>query len=138
MGETGDRSDGAFATLRRLGGRVLGITHNRLELFAVELEEERARLWEAGLLAGAVLGLGLMTVVTVTFTVAVIFWEEHRVAVLAGFSLFYLLATLALYWRLRRRLQNWRAFSASLAELKEDRKCLEGSNEAESSTANKP
>ena len=39
--------------------------------------------------------------------------------------LLYLAATIVSFWRLRIRLKNWVPFSATLAELKKDKACLE-------------
>jgi uncharacterized membrane protein YqjE len=125
MDEPKDSPPGLFVSLKRLWRTLLVIAENRLELILVEVEEERRRAFEA-LLLTVVLGVvGAMTLLMATLTVVVIFWDTHRLVVLAGLSVLYLLATVAAYWRLRRRLNHWSLFSASLAEFKRDKACLE-------------
>jgi uncharacterized membrane protein YqjE len=116
---------GLLVSLKRLGRIVLAIAHNRLELFLVEAEEERHRAIQALLLTVMLAVLGLMTLMMGTFTVVVIFWEEHRLATLAIICGVYLLATLGLSWKLRRLLYSRPAFSATLAELEKDRAWIE-------------
>ncbi|HLP77776.1 MAG TPA: phage holin family protein [Candidatus Paceibacterota bacterium] len=101
---------------------------NRLELFLVELREERIRLFNVILLGCVAAMLGFMTLLTITFTVVVIFWDSARVPVLASLSAIYFLATIGILWRLKARLQNWVSFPSTLAELKKDRSCLEEKN----------
>ncbi|MHB8520910.1 MAG: phage holin family protein [Limisphaerales bacterium] len=125
MEESPDKIQGVLASSERLLKTVLAIAQNRLELLLLELREECCRLFQAALLLAAVVVLGGTTLVVVTFTVVVLFWENHRLAVLAGFSLLYFLATLATYWRLRHRLKHWTAFAGTRAELEKDKACLD-------------
>ena len=96
----------------------------RLELFLVELKEERLRLFDALLLV--MLGVigALMTLVLLTFTLVLIFWD-YRVLVLVILTLLYGLGAGAAFWTLRNRLREWDAFAATLEELKKDRACLD-------------
>lgn len=103
---------------------VLAIAQNRVELLLIEVEEERHRIVEAMVLIVAAAVLAMMTLGVVTLTVVFVFSEEYRLAALLTLSLLYLLATLAVIWRLRRHLRNWQSFSASLAEFKKDKACL--------------
>jgi uncharacterized membrane protein YqjE len=125
MAEPAEKAQGILASLQRLLRTARSIAQNRLELALVEAQEERTRVFEAFLLAGVVVAFGAMTLAMVTFAVVAVFWEDHRVAVLVSLGLLYLVATLIAYWRLRHRLNNWRAFSATLAELKKDKAWLD-------------
>jgi len=113
-------------SVRRIGSTLLAILANRLELFLVELQEQRAHLLGALLLVLALAVCAIMTLILVTFTVVILFWREHRLAVLCGLAALYLAGTLVAAWRLRARLRDWPAFAATLGELKKDRQCLEG------------
>jgi uncharacterized membrane protein YqjE len=124
MAEPTDSPPGLFASLKRLWRTLLAIGLNRLELLLVELQEERRRTVQALLLILAVGALALMTLFVGTFTLVVVFWE-HRVILLAALSLAYLLATIGACWKLSRMLNDWPAFSATLAELKKDKAWLE-------------
>jgi uncharacterized membrane protein YqjE len=125
METPGEREPGLFASLRRLLRTVLAIGHNRLELLLVEAQEERIRFFELLLLAGLVLGLALLSLALITFTIAALCLRMGRFDLLGGVILLCLIATGVLFLRLRARLKHWTPFSATLAELKKDKQCLE-------------
>ena len=128
MSAPGEPAQGIWASLKRFLDTLLATAQNRLELFVVELQEEKCRLIEALLCAAAVAAFGMMTLALVTFTVVAIFWENGRIAALVGLSVTYLVVT-ALAWRaLQKRLKSDSAFSGTLGELKKDRSCLKTEN----------
>ena len=114
-----------MASLRRLVNTVFAIAENRLELLLVEMQEERWRFFDALLLTGAVLILAAMTLMLVTLTLVVVCLKANRLDLLAALMVLYLAATIVAFWRLRLRLKNWAPFSATLAELKKDKACLD-------------
>jgi uncharacterized membrane protein YqjE len=116
---------GLWLSLQRLGRTALGIAQNRVELLLVELEEERWRVVDALLLAASATVLALMTFIAGTIALVLFFPAEQRPVVLALVTGLYLLSTLAVLLKLRNRLKNWRSFSATLAELKKDKACLD-------------
>jgi uncharacterized membrane protein YqjE len=128
MEEPGESTPGVFASLGRLLKTAVAIAHNRFELFLVELREERWRFFDALLLAGVVLILMLMTLMTATIAIAVICVKANRLDLVVALVLLYLAATIFSFWRLRTRLKNWAPFSATLAELKKDKACLDDKN----------
>jgi len=126
MAEPDPNPAGLFASLRRLLDNTLALVQNRLELFALELKEEKCRFIEILVWASAVILLGVMAVMMVTLTVVFLFWESARVFVLAGFCLLYVLGAIAAFVGLRRRLKNQPLpFAESLNEIKKDRECLQ-------------
>ena len=125
MDDAGESGQGVFASLRRLLKTILAIAHNRLELLLVELNEARWRFLGALLLAGVVLILALMTVLVPTIAVVVLCLEAGRLDLIVALTVFYLAATVLGFWRLRTRLKNWSLFSATIAELKKDKACLD-------------
>jgi len=116
---------GLLHSLKRLGRTALGIVENRVELLVVELEEERWRVVDVLLLVASATVLALMTLIAGTFALVMYFPEEHRPIALVIVSLVYLLATLGVLLKVRNRLKNWHSFSATLAELKKDKACLD-------------
>lgn len=112
---------GLFSSVKRLLNTALAGVENRIELFLVELREERIRIFEVLLLGFAAAVLGFMALLVVTVTLVVIFWDSARVPVLVVLSAGYCLATGGLLWRLRIRLQRWSSFSTTLEEIKKDR-----------------
>jgi uncharacterized membrane protein YqjE len=119
---------GLFSSVKRLLNTALGGVENRIELFLVELREERVRIVEVLLLGFAAAVLGFMGLLVVTVTLVVIFWDSARVPVLVVLSAGYCLAAGGLLWRLRIRLQRWSSFSTTLEEIKKDRACLDEKN----------
>jgi len=115
---------GLLETLRQMGVTILAILQNRLELLLVELEEERLRLFNALLLAAAIIALGFMTLALATAALVVVAWSEFGVMGLLTLCGLSLVSTLLACWLLRVRLKNWSFLSHTLAELKKDRVCL--------------
>ena len=121
---------GLLSSLRQLFCTLTGIVATRLELLVNEWEEERLRLLQVFLFAlCAAICFAIASVLIVIF-IAVLFWDEHRLAALglmAGlFSLGGVLCAVSLNNRLRA---GSKLFSASLAELQQDRTQLKRSNE---------
>jgi uncharacterized membrane protein YqjE len=65
-----------------------------------------------------------MALALLTLTVVVIFWE-HRVLVLGLLTVAYAAGAAWSFWKLRRRLDEWESFPATLEEFKKDQACLE-------------
>jgi len=125
MDTSNEPSPGLFSAVRRLLNTALAGVENRIELFLVELREERFRIFEVLLLGCAAALLGFMALLTVTVTLVVVFWDSARVQVLVVLSAGYSVATIGILWRLKILLRNWSSFAATLNELKKDRACLE-------------
>jgi uncharacterized membrane protein YqjE len=112
-------------TSRRFAQRLLIVGENRLELLAVEVQEERERLLHAFLLALGVAAFGLLAAMTLTAAIVVLLWAFSPVATLLALTGLYGASGAYLCQRLTGRLRDWQTFSASLAELRKDRACLE-------------
>jgi uncharacterized membrane protein YqjE len=130
--ETSSETPGIIPSLKKLLQIVLTTAANRLELAAVETQEEAARWVESLILVAALAVLGGLTLAMISLTIVLTFWEEHRLAAMLGLSILYLLAFLGTVWRLRWRFKNWDSFAATLAELKKDKACLESSTNYDS------
>jgi len=115
---------GLLTTGKRIVRSVGDLVQTRLELFLIELREERFRVLDALVLMGLGAVCGLMVLVLLTFTLVLIFWD-HRVIVLLILAVLYGLGAGAAFWTLRQRLRNWDAFAATLEEMKKDRECLD-------------
>lgn len=118
---------GLLATGKRILRSVGDLVQSRLELFLVEIKEERLRVLDALLLVAACVVCALMTVALLTFMLVVIFWE-HRVMVLGLLTLGYAAGAGASFWALRHRLRHWQSFTGTLEQIKKDRACLEKLN----------
>jgi len=125
MSDAQEKPGGIVSSLRGILDGGLAAVQNRVELFVVELREEKCRLVEAIMLASAVVAFGMMTLALLTFLIVTLFWDNARVAALVGLSLFYLVGMFFAWRGLRSRLDNRSAFSGTLGEIKKDRACLE-------------
>ena len=124
--------DESTVSLRQLGAtsktfarRLLTIGENRLELLAVEVQEERERLLHAFLLALGVATFGLLAGLTLTATIVVLLWAWSPWAALLTLTCIYGLAGVCLYRRLTGVMRDWQTLSASLEQLRKARACLE-------------
>ncbi len=110
--------------LGRLAHTALGAVQNRLELFGVEWQEERARLtqvlfWTMGLLFLAIMGMLLLTA-----TIIFLFPPDYRVYVTAGFAALYLIGAVIVWFWLRALLRR-ESFTATIEETRKDRAWLD-------------
>lgn len=119
------RETGLLVSLRQLLATSSRILHTRIEILSTELEEERVRVGELllyGLMTLFFFGLGLLLA---TLFVIVVFWDTHRLAVLAGFAVFYLAIGAGTALAVRHKLRTRpRMFATTLSELGKDRERL--------------
>ncbi len=113
------------ASSKQFVRRLLTIGENRLELLTVEVQEERDRLLHDFLLALGVATLGLLAGLCLTAAVVVLFWAYSPLAVLLAMTFLYAGAGFYLGRLLTQRLREWQSLSASLEQLRKDRKCLD-------------
>lgn len=121
-------SNGVLGSLRRLGDLAVGTVQNRVELFAVELREEKCRLIQAIILTAAAIALGVTALTLLTIGLVVLFWENGRVPALFALGAIYALATVLVVRSLRRSLADKSGFAGTLGELEKDRACLQAPN----------
>jgi uncharacterized membrane protein YqjE len=113
------------ATSKQFARRLLTIGENRLVLLTVEVQEERERLLHTILLALGVATFGLLTGITLTALIVVLFWAFSPVLALIALTVLYAAAGLWLYRQLTVRLGNAQPLAATLDQLRKDRACLE-------------
>jgi uncharacterized membrane protein YqjE len=113
------------ATSKHFARRLLTIGENRLELLAVEVQEEREHHLHALLLTLGVAAFGLLAGLTLTAAIVVLLWAWSPVAILLILTALYAAAGICLWRRLTGLLRNWQTLSASLDQLRKDRACLE-------------
>lgn len=108
-------------SLGRLGATSLLLARQRLELAALDVEEELAHTGNflVGALATAL--LATLSLGALAATVVVVFWDTARIAALVGVTLAFSIATAAAAWRCRRALRDKPPFlGATLGELAKD------------------
>ena len=118
-----------MSALRALGDGLLASGQERLELFSVELQEEKFRLIQVFIWISAAVFTGVMTITFASLTLVYLFWESARLAVLGGLTVFYAGVLLAIIIAFRRyRARQPVPFAATLSEIEEDRACIRPKN----------
>jgi len=108
-------------SVRRIGNSLLSLLQNRVDLFALELQEEKQWLVATILWAGAAMFFCGLAIIFVGFTLVWIVPDSARPWVLGGLStLFILLAILGVVGLRRLLREKPSAFSESVSELKKD------------------
>jgi uncharacterized membrane protein YqjE len=112
-------------TAARLWAVLIEGLHLRIELFALELGEERRRIVELMFSALALALAVLLLAVSLNVVLLVLLWDTHRVAVAIGTCLFYAGAAIGCglhHRRLGRRQSP--PFAATTAVLARDQEAL--------------
>lgn len=124
-GHFGDAREPVSGPLRRLGTSLLTLGRIRLELLAIEVQEEKDRI--AGLLLWSVLaallaGFGLLMLIVL---VTVALWDSHRLLALGGGSVVLIGAAVFAGLKVKGLVdQPSTLFQSSIAELRQDADAL--------------
>jgi uncharacterized membrane protein YqjE len=117
-------SPGLRTLLGRFATTGMGAVQNRIELLAVEWQEERIRLIRLLVLSAGWLLLALGAVGLFTATVILLFPAEWRVYAAAGFMALYLAGAIWAWLRVRALLKQ-EPFLETIEQVKKDRSFLE-------------
>jgi uncharacterized membrane protein YqjE len=110
---------------RRLGAALLGLLHSHVELFGIELQEQKSRTLSLLLFAGLALVFALLALVAVSGLVLILLWDTYRMTGMLGLCAFYVLAGLFCALRLKAAIFDESSpFHATLHELAKDRERL--------------
>lgn len=136
QGMGSSRNMGFIDSLRTLTGSVLDLLHIRVELFAVEWQEEQERGKQLLVLIVAGALLLMLGMLLLTFFIVVLFWDTYRLTAIGVVTLVYFASGAFCLWKVRAKLSNRSApFSSSLGEFIEDLRQLRGN---ESDTVQEP
>lgn len=126
MPEKSGRAEGLLDSIRGLARTVVAILQTRLEIFASEIDEQRALLARIAVLAAvAAFCIGLAVILLVLFIV-VNFWDTNRLLAIGALAAFFAVCGIASLLALRGAVaQRPKLLSATLAELRKDRAKLE-------------
>lgn len=116
---------GYLQSLRSLGDGLLASVQERLELFSVELQEEKFRLILTFVWISSAIFAGMMTLAFASLTAVYLFWETARLPALAGLTVIYgaSLATIIVLFR-RFIARQPGPFAATREEIGKDRACI--------------
>lgn len=122
-------SSGFLSSLRSLGEGLVSGVQRRLELFSLEVQEEKYRLIQIFLWISGAIFSAVMAITFLSLTLVYLFWESARIAVLVGLTVFYAGTFVTVVVGFRRYLARQpHPFAATLEELKEDRECIRKEN----------
>lgn len=125
MSDTDTNAASSTPSLARAGAAGLGLLHSHIELFGLELQEQKTNSLQALTLTAMALLAGWLLLIGVSALLLIALWDDHRLATISGLCLFYFLLLLASLWRLRTVLNRASSpFSASLSELARNREHL--------------
>jgi uncharacterized membrane protein YqjE len=117
---------------RRMLAILVGMVHTRLNLLAVELMEEKSRIWLMLVLTALSLLFAFMALLMLSALVIVAFWDEHRMLAMGGLLGFYVAAAIAALLMLRQKARmGSKLFAGTLGELAKDSDALEREVEAQ-------
>ena len=127
MTEEAGRSEGLLDSLRNLARTFIAIVQTRIEIFASEIDEERARLARIAVLAAVAALCIALAVVLLVFFLVVLFWDTNRLLAIGVLAGVFAIGGIAACLGLRAAIsQRPKFLSATLAELRKDRTKLEG------------
>ncbi len=116
---------GVLDEVRRAIESLLGLARTRVELFAVELQEEKLRLIRLLLWLALALALLLAGVLLAIGTLGLFLWQMMGYPGLVLLAVVVLGAAAAILWALRRHLRTAPPpFAATTAEFARDAACL--------------
>jgi uncharacterized membrane protein YqjE len=118
---------GVISQGKRLAQHLLKAGENRLELWSVEMQEEREDLSRMVILGMGVAIFSLMTGIALSGCVVVLLWDYSPFLAFGSLALAYGIIAKILYNKLGEKQKNWKPFEATLEQLKKDRLCLEKS-----------
>jgi uncharacterized membrane protein YqjE len=121
-----DQDSGWTAASRRLASNAMGAVQNRIELFALELREEKNQAVHVLIWVCAAVLCGLMALVAVTAAVILFVPEDKRAYAAGGFAVLYLALAVVAYLKARGRMKDETPpFSATIDEFRKDQEWLQ-------------
>ena len=112
---------GVLESVRRLINTGVAVLQNRIQLFSVELEEQKVRVVRLLVLAGVTIFLANTALLAVSATIVVLAGDQARPAVLIALSVIYVAGAVWAGFALRKEIKSAPApFQETLSELKKD------------------
>jgi len=117
-------TDGIVRSGRRMLAILVSMARTRLNLLAIEIMEEKSRIWLLLLLTALLLLFAFVALLTLTLLIVVAFWEDRLLAIgcLLAFYIAAALVTGFILWR-KSKLAP-RLFAGTLQELARDMAAL--------------
>lgn len=108
-------------TVGRIGGTLLDMVRTRLELAALEIEEETQRIVGYFMLALMALILFGIAMLMLAFTIILVFWDTHRLAAAVALVVAFGGGAMLAFYKLKAGFSSRPRFmQATVAELNKD------------------
>lgn len=125
MDEAASGAGGFLGSFRRVGSSLLALLQNRVQLLAVELQEEKLRAVRLLVWLTVALALGIAGLLVVVAVLALFLWQKAGYGGVLGLAIALLGGAAFLLWQLRRRiLCEPTPFATTVAEIGKDLACL--------------
>ena len=125
MAETEQGAGGLANSVRRIGGSLLGLMETRIELFALEFQEEKLRAFRLMAWFALAVALGAASVLVTVGALGLYLWQTAGYAGLIGLAIATLGAGGAILWSIHRRiLHRASPFTETISEFRKDAACL--------------
>jgi len=124
MQESPSSSPLQTAEPKRFARHLLAFGENRIELFMLEMEEERQHFVRVLMLALGAAVLALLAGMGFSAAIVVLFWQTSPVGMLLVIGAVYTSGAFFLYRHLLSVQQDWKTLPASLEQLQKDGECL--------------
>jgi uncharacterized membrane protein YqjE len=117
---------GILNSLRQFADGLLGSVYDRLELFSIELQEEKLRIFRILILINAAIFSAFLALIFISLVIVYLFWDTARLGVLSGFAVFYSAAFAVVVVALKKFLASQpKPFEITRQELAADRDALD-------------
>ena len=127
----GEHSGGLFSSVRRVADTCVSSVHNRVELLALELQEEKIRLVRLLLWTGAALFAAFLAITVITIAVVQVVPEDKRNIAISVFGLLYAIVAIVVALKLRNEIRNAPPpLADTLSELRKDIQSLRSRNDS--------
>lgn len=118
-------TDGILHSGKRMLAILVSMVRTRLNLLAVELIQEKSRIWVILVLTALALIFASMALLALSTLVVALFWDQYRLQAIGCLSLFYVLATIVTLIVLQRKAKAGSSlFAGTLSELSKDSAAL--------------
>jgi uncharacterized membrane protein YqjE len=123
--ESGQSSTENTSSPRRLLAAFLGLMHSHIELFGIELQEQKARTVSLLLFAGLALVFALLLLIGLSALFLILVWDSYRLMGIVALCGFYTLAAIFCAMKLKSAIFDESSpFHSTLEELANDRERL--------------
>ncbi|EIG9090107.1 phage holin family protein [Serratia marcescens] len=119
-------SRGLIDTIRRVFTALTGTLHTRLELVAVELEEEKSRITHLLIMVGLTLVFTAFGIISLLVFILLLASPEHRLMVLGGASAVFIVLALASSIFIRQIISRSSILPETRRQLSKDLSILKG------------